>query len=91
MGLQIGLQERDDHIGHLFKRAWARQRFPSSSVTTKGGALAIAAKLGEARHYSGLLIVQTFDQQVASVSLRDDPRVTGQAGKFDAGIRPRNV
>ncbi|MGF6837831.1 hypothetical protein QF001_001698 [Paraburkholderia youngii] len=80
-GLQIRLQERGDDLGHLVERTCSWQRFPSAGVASKGGTIAIAAELGEARHDGWLVVVHAFDQQVAPVGLRDDLFVTEQAAE----------
>jgi hypothetical protein len=51
-------------------------------MAAKGGAISIAAELGEARHDGRLLIVQAFDQQVTPVALRDDLLVAEQAAQL---------
>ena len=51
-------------------------------MATKGGTIAIAAEFGEARHNGWLLIVQTFDQQVTPIGLRDDLLMAEQAAQL---------
>ncbi|KVT43577.1 hypothetical protein WK53_17010 [Burkholderia ubonensis] len=41
-------------------------------MASKGGAITIAAEFGQPSHHGGFLVVQTFDQQMTPVGLRDD-------------------
>lgn len=82
IGLQVRLQERNDHFGHLLERSCPWQGFPAPTMAAKGGVISILAELGEARHDDGFLIVQAFDQQVTPVALRDDLRVAKQAAQL---------
>jgi hypothetical protein len=51
-------------------------------MVAKGRIIAIAAEIGEARHNVWLLIIQTFDQQVAPVGLCDDLLMPEQSALF---------
>ncbi|SAL88714.1 hypothetical protein AWB68_08869 [Caballeronia choica] len=51
-------------------------------MAAKGRAITIAAKLGQPRHHGRVLIVQTFDQQVTPVGLRDDLLMAEQAAQL---------
>ena len=41
-------------------------------MAAKGCTIKVAAKFGQASHNNWILVVQTFDQQVSSVGLRND-------------------
>ncbi|MNL80001.1 hypothetical protein D3C87_2067360 [compost metagenome] len=51
-------------------------------MAAKSGAITIAAELGQPSHHGRLLVVQTFDQQVTPVGLRDDLLVAEQAAQL---------
>ena len=51
-------------------------------MAAKGCAITSAAQLGEARHHGRILIVQTFDEHVTPVGLRDDLLMAGQAAQL---------
>ena len=48
-------------------------------------------RLGQPRHHGRVLIVQTFDQQVTPVGLRDDLLMAEQAAQLTLAVRQRNV
>jgi hypothetical protein len=51
-------------------------------MAAKGGTITIAGELGEARHNSRLIIIETFDQQVPPVGLCDDLLMAEQAAEL---------
>nr|WP_202801104.1 hypothetical protein [Cupriavidus basilensis] len=57
--LQIWLQERDDHLGHLVECTGTWQRFPTSTLTAKDSAIAIAAEVGQQSHHGRPLLTSS--------------------------------
>ena len=51
-------------------------------MASKGGAITIAAEFGQPGHHGGFLVVQTLDQQMTAVGLRDDLLMAEQTAQL---------
>ncbi|KVP59952.1 hypothetical protein WJ92_09425 [Burkholderia ubonensis] len=51
-------------------------------MASKGCSITTAAEFGQSSHHGGFLVVQTFDQQVTPVGLRDDLLMAEQTAQL---------